>query len=207
VLDEVVYFGDEVFDASKAASADCLLGNKSEPAFDLVEPGRIGWRVMDVEAGPLCEPESYLGMLVGGIVVDDQMNVEMLGHDLIDALEELQKLLVTMACLALSEDGPGRDIQGGKQSRGAMANVVMRHPLLHNPGPSATPAGCDLGLGSATSHRPRAQSRNRVIGRIQIKPHHIAYLLNKERIAGQLEALAAVRLDGERSEHSMYRGF
>ena len=97
MLDEVVDFGDEVFDASEAASADCLLGNEPEPTLDLVEPGRIGWRVMDVEAGPLCKPESYLGVLVGGVVVDDQMNVEMLGHGLIDALEELKKLLVTMA--------------------------------------------------------------------------------------------------------------
>lgn len=56
-----------------------------------------------MEAGPLCEPESYLGMLVGCVVVDDQMNIEMLGHDLIDALEEGKKFLVPMAWLALRE--------------------------------------------------------------------------------------------------------
>ncbi len=31
---------------------------------------------MDLEAGPLCEPESYLGMLMGDVVVDDQMDVK-----------------------------------------------------------------------------------------------------------------------------------
>lgn len=46
-----------------------------------------------------------------------------------------------------------------------------------------------------------------MIGRIQIKPHDIAHFLHKERIAGQLEALAAVRLDGKGPEHSMHRGF
>jgi len=46
-----------------------------------------------------------------------------------------------------------------------------------------------------------------MIGRVQIKTHHIAHLLNKERIAGQLETLTAVRLDAERPEDSMYRGF
>ncbi len=99
MLDEVVDSGDEVFDAAEAASADCLLRDEPEPALDLVEPGRIGWRVVEVKSGPLGEPESYLGVLVGGVVVDDQVNIERLGHGLINALEELEKLLVTMAAL------------------------------------------------------------------------------------------------------------
>ena len=69
---------------------------------------------MDVEAGPLCEPESYPGMLVGRVIVDDQMNIEMAGHGLIDALEELKKLLVTMAWLALHEHRSGCDVERGE---------------------------------------------------------------------------------------------
>jgi hypothetical protein len=42
VLDEVVDFGDEVFDVSEASAADGLLGDETEPTFDLVEPGGIG---------------------------------------------------------------------------------------------------------------------------------------------------------------------
>ncbi len=84
---------------------------------------------MDVEAGSLCEPESYLGMLVGGVVVDDQMDVEMLGHGLLDALEEGKKLLVTMAWLALGEHCSGCDVERGEQRRGAMADVVVGHPF------------------------------------------------------------------------------
>jgi hypothetical protein len=38
MLDEVVDFGDEVFDAPEAATADCLLGDETEPSLDLVEP-------------------------------------------------------------------------------------------------------------------------------------------------------------------------
>ena len=47
---------------------------------------------MDLEAGPLCEPESNLGMLVGGVLVDDQMNIKACRSSLIDALEELKKI-------------------------------------------------------------------------------------------------------------------
>jgi hypothetical protein len=42
---------------------------------------------VDVKAGPLRQPQTYLGMLVGGVVVDDQMHVEIFGDRLVDALE------------------------------------------------------------------------------------------------------------------------
>ena len=117
--------GDEVFDAPETASANRLLGDESEPAFDLIEPGRVGGSVVDLEAWPLCQPESHFCMLVGGVVVYDQMNIKSLRHGLIDALEELKKLLMTVACLALRQDSAGGDVEGGKQGGGAMANVVV----------------------------------------------------------------------------------
>ena len=40
---------EEVFDTLKGAPADGLLGDEPEPAFHLVEPGRIGWCEVDVE--------------------------------------------------------------------------------------------------------------------------------------------------------------
>lgn len=57
------------------------------------------------------------------------MDVVMLGHGLFDALEELKKLPVMMARFALGENSPGRDIECGKQSCGAMANVVGGDPI------------------------------------------------------------------------------
>ena len=107
--------GDQVFDAPEAASANCLLGDEPEPTFDLIEPGRVGGSVVDLEAWPLCEPESYFCMLVGGIIVHDQMNIQAFRHSLIDALEELKKLLMTVAWLALGQDRAGCDVESGKQ--------------------------------------------------------------------------------------------
>ncbi len=125
MLDEVVDSGDQVFDAPETPSADRLLGDEAEPSFHLIEPGRVGGSVVDLEAGPLRQPESYLGMLVGGVVVYDQMNIKSLRHGLIDALEEPKELLMTVACLALRQDSAGGDVKGGKQGGGAMANVVV----------------------------------------------------------------------------------
>ena len=52
VLGEAVDFSDEVLDAFEASAADGLLGNESEPAFDLIDPGGVSGRVVDVESWP-----------------------------------------------------------------------------------------------------------------------------------------------------------
>jgi hypothetical protein len=130
------------------------------------------------------------------------MNIEVFRHSLIDALEELKKLLMTMACLALRQDSSGRDVESGKQGGGAMANVVVGHSFdvskshgQHRLGPVE---GLNLALLIDREH-------NRVVRRVQIEPHHIAYFFDEERIAGELEVLRAVRLNGKRSEDAMDR--
>ena len=57
-------------------------------------------------AGALSEPSSDLGMLVGGIVVGDEMDVERFGDVGIDVAEEGKELLGTMALFALGQDVP-----------------------------------------------------------------------------------------------------
>jgi hypothetical protein len=98
-------------DAAEASATDRLLSDQAEPAFDLVQPGRTGGRVVDVEAGPLRQPEAHLGMLVGGIVVDDQMDIEICGHCLVDALEKAGELLMPVPRPAPGEDRSGGDIR------------------------------------------------------------------------------------------------
>jgi len=120
---------DEIADATEASAANRLLGNQAEPAFHLIEPGRVGRREMDVEAGPLCQPEAHLGMLVGGIVVDDQMGVKVFRHGLVNALDKPEKLLMPVPRPALGEDGSGGDIQRGKQGGGAMVHIAVRDPF------------------------------------------------------------------------------
>ena len=77
MLDEVVDSGDEVFYAAEAASANCLLRNESEPTLDLIEPGRVGGSVVNVKAWFLGQPDSYLGVFVGGIVVEQNRVIQL----------------------------------------------------------------------------------------------------------------------------------
>ena len=72
------------------------------------------------------EPAFDLGMLVGAVVVDDEVEIEVWAHAGVDVLEEAQKLLVAMPRLALGDDLAGGHVQGGKEVGGTVTDVAMR---------------------------------------------------------------------------------
>ena len=119
--------GDQVFDAPETPSANRLLSDESKPTLHLIEPGRVGGSVVDLEAGPLRQREPYFRVLMGGVVIDDQVNIKFFGYGLIDALKELKKFLMTVPCLAPRQDSAGGDVECGEQGGGAMSNVVVGH--------------------------------------------------------------------------------
>src|SRR4051812_13415825 len=73
------------------------------------------------------EPFQDLGMLVGRIVVQHSMDYLSGGDGSFDGIEEFDEVLVTMLRHAASNDGAVENVEGGKQSGGAVALVVMRH--------------------------------------------------------------------------------
>ena len=64
-------------DTAKTARANHLAGNFPKEAFDQVEPGRGGWRKVQMKAGMTLEPGDDLGMFVGGVVVADDVNIKL----------------------------------------------------------------------------------------------------------------------------------
>ena len=78
--DEAVDFFDEVGGGLEGTTTDGALGDECEEPFDLVEPGRVGGREVNVPTRAAGEPSSDFGMLVGGVVVDDEMDVELDRH-------------------------------------------------------------------------------------------------------------------------------
>ena len=54
---------------------------------------------MNMIAGPLCQPRAYLGMLVRGVVVHNQVNIEFFGNAGVQTAQEGEKLLVPVAGL------------------------------------------------------------------------------------------------------------
>ena len=70
------------------AAADALSGDLGKEPLDHVEPRPGGGREVQVEARMPLEPAFYRGGLVGGIIVNDQMQVEVGRRLLVDGLEE-----------------------------------------------------------------------------------------------------------------------
>jgi hypothetical protein len=74
-------------------------------------------------------------MFVGGVVVEDEVEIEVLRRLPIDGPQEAQELVMAVALHALSDHRTGGDIQRGKQGGGPMPLVVVRHgaspALLH----------------------------------------------------------------------------
>ena len=120
-------------------------------------------------------------------------------HAGVDMPQEGEELLVPVAPLALGEHFSGGDVQGGEQGRGAVADVVVGHPL-----DVAEPHGqhwlgalerLDLGL------FVDAQDYG-VIGRVQVQPDDVAHFL--DRIVGEFEVALAMRLDAEQVEPALH---
>src|SRR5674536_395989 len=80
---------------------------------------------MQVEARVFGEPGGHVGVLVGGVVVQDQMHGQAGGDLPVDAPEELEELLVPMVGQALADDDTGEHVQRGEQGGRAVAFVVV----------------------------------------------------------------------------------
>jgi len=129
VIDEELDFGNQLFDAGERAAADRLLGNDAEPAFDLVEPGSISGGVVDVVSRPLCQPGFHFGMFVCGVIIDNEMHIEILGYAGIDVSQEGEELLMSVASFALGDHFTVGDIECGEQGSGAVTDVVVGDAL------------------------------------------------------------------------------
>src|SRR3954447_9203620 len=106
VRPDVVLDGeDQVAHAAERAAPNAFAGDLGKPAFDLVEPRRTGGREVQMIARPPCQPLLHLWMFVGPVATEHQVDVQSRINGLINATEEAQKLLVTVAGMALGNDG------------------------------------------------------------------------------------------------------
>jgi len=69
---------------------------------------------MDVISRPCRQPLLYFRVLVGPIVVENQMDVHAGAHGLVDPVEEPQELLMPVPRLAFSDHGPFQHVQRGE---------------------------------------------------------------------------------------------
>jgi len=68
--------GEFLHDVERAATK-ALLGQISKPAFDPIEPGTGRGRKVQVKARVATQPTLNPGMLMGAVIVDDQVQVQL----------------------------------------------------------------------------------------------------------------------------------
>jgi hypothetical protein len=78
-----------------------------------------------VKTGVFVQPRADVVVLVGGVIVQDQVDLQILGHLPVDGLEELQPFLMPVPRHALADDHAGQHVQRGEQGGGAVALVVV----------------------------------------------------------------------------------
>ena len=76
---------------------------------------------MEDEALVPVEPGADLGMLVGGVVVEDDVDHLAGRHLGLDRVQEAHELLMAVALHVAADDGPVEDVERSEQGRGAMA--------------------------------------------------------------------------------------
>jgi hypothetical protein len=127
MLNPFVDCGFEFRDVVENTSPYTLSGDFGEEPLDEVEPGAGRPCEVQDEAFVSCQPALHSRCLVGGVVVEDQMQIEMGGGLAIDRLEEGQELVCPMAGQTFADDFAGRDVERGKERRGAVALIIMGH--------------------------------------------------------------------------------
>src|SRR5689334_12020569 len=126
VFADIVIDGfDQLGDAAEGATADSLAGDFRKPAFDQVEPGTAGGGEVQTLTGVGGKPLHDLGMFMGAVIVEHQVNRYPLGCLTIDFLQEAEELDVAMPLHTATDYRAQQEDEGSKQQSGAVAAVIV----------------------------------------------------------------------------------
>ncbi|SPK77026.1 protein of unknown function (plasmid) [Cupriavidus taiwanensis] len=180
----------QVLHRSEDASCDHIALNARKPVLDLIEPGRVGRRVVHVNVGVFAEEVAHALCLVTAHVIADDMDFllrSLTGHNV---SEEGHELLTGMAWRSLADHLPGCCIECSKQAERAVA-LVFKAMTLGTPWRQWQHSvlaiqGLDRRLLVHAEHR-------RMCGRVQIQPDHVCGLGFEVGIVGDHVPLQPVR--------------
>jgi len=192
----------EIDERAEHAALEAPFGQLGEEALDRVEPGCRCRREVEDEARVPIQPTADLGVLVGGVVVEDEVDYLARRNGRLDGVEETDELLMPMALHAFADDLALQHVEGGEQGGGAVALVVVGHglaaPLFERQTGLGAVERLDLAL---LIHR----QDDGVGGRIDVEADDVANLGGELRIVGQLELTPAVRLEAMGSPDALDR--
>ena len=137
------------------------------------------------------QPGLHLGRLMGGVVIENKVDVARFLHGSVDAAQEAQEIPGTVAWHTLPDDQALFDVQRGEERGGAMALVVMGHrrrtSLLEGQARLRPIKRLNLGFLIDTEH-------NSAIRRVEVEADDLGDLLLEHRVVRYLEAPHDMRL-------------
>ena len=182
----------KVLTLSKLPSRITSWGQVREEALDQVEPRRAGRREVQVEPRALRQPRPHAVVLVGTVVVNDEMQVHPRRGLPVDLLEKPEPFDMRVLGLGPRDEFAVQVVQGGEQRDRPVAPVVMGP----RPGRPAPQGQARLGaLQGLTLALLVATEPDRPLGRVQIQTDHVPEFLRELRVVGHLEGLHHMRLD------------
>src|SRR5215472_12407605 len=113
--------GAEGTRAAVGAAPNLFLGQGREPPLDEIQPGGAGGGEVQMIARSLGQPPADQWSLVRGVVVQEEVNVQVIRHGRVDDVEELSKFAGTVLRVALADHDPRLDVQRREQRGGAIA--------------------------------------------------------------------------------------
>ena len=151
---------------------------------------------MEGETRMPIEPFADLRMLMGRVVVEDDVDGPVGGDLSLDLVEEADELLMPMLLHAAPDDLAFEDVEGGEQGSGAVALIVVGHgggaPLLQRQARLSAVERLDLALLIDREH-------DGMLRRIDIEPDHVMQLIDEVGIIREFELPNAMRLQPVRS--------
>src|SRR6185437_1546778 len=184
MIDVLADCGHKLAYVVETAPSDALVCEFSKPTFHPIQPGARCREEVQMDTRMPPHPGVDARMLVGSVVVDDQMQIKMGRRLGVDLLEESDELLVPMTRHAVANDFPIEQAQRREQGRRAMAFVVVRHrpaaAFLHRKARLGSVEGLDLALLIDGEHQGLVRG-------IEVEPNHVIELLDKLCVAADLE--------------------
>ena len=163
-----------------------------------VRPRRAGRGEMQEDSFLAFDPCEHLLVLVGRVVVQDDVDFLTLGNCFVDLSQESQHLLVAVLTIGLADHPTRCHIQRREQRGRTVTLVIVRHrraaTLLHWQTGLGAVQRLDLTLLIEAEHRS-------VPGWVEVQPNHVAQLLFEARVIAELERANQVRLEPMGTPH------
>jgi hypothetical protein len=183
LLEVVLDGGNESRHVLEGTASDPLVGDFSEPSLDKIQPRAGGRREVQVEARMSLQPRLHARMLVGTVVVDDEVKLKLRGFS-VDLSQEPDELLVAMLRHAVPDDLAIQHAESSEERGRAVSLVVVSLPS-RNTGTQgqqrlSAVERLDLTLLIDTQHEG-------LVGRIHVEADDIMKLLDEVLVPTELE--------------------